>query len=134
MRARARSSWFGRVEEVGHAFNVQLPEVAEAGSAQEPLGFLRAHARAQSRPAAGERLRHAMKETEAVEHRRHRVAIVLQAVGGLRLDDEERTVGFEQPVDLAQRLDRRREIVDAVADGDEIELSAWLLAAEGDLQ
>src|SRR5207249_12310260 len=55
-------------------------------------------------------------------------------VRGLRLDDEERTAGFEQPVDLAQRLDRRREIVDAVANGNEVESPAGLLRAESDLQ
>ena len=56
--------------------------------------------------------------------RRHVVPVVFEPVGDLRLHDEQRAGRFQQPADVRERLYRLREIVDAVACGDQVEAAA----------
>ena len=62
---------------------------------------------------------------------RDRIDVVLELVGGPRLDDEQRALGLEQRAYFFERRLRRGEIVDAVAGGDEVETFAAIEIAGG---
>ena len=65
-----------------------------------------------------------MKDAKPVKHGGYRIAIILEPICDLRLDDEQCSLELAQTADPSQGLFRRSEIMDAVADGNQVE--AWL--------
>ena len=72
-------------------------------------------------PALRERLGHAVKHAEPVEHCTDGMNIVLEPVLGLELEHQEGAFGIESAANLTENRIRVRQIVHAVEGGDERE-------------
>src|SRR5438067_7547345 len=101
--ARSRGfSWLGRVEQIHRALDIELFEATESRTADQFFGPRWPETGAQTGASLRQRLGHAVKQAETVEHRRHGIAVVLEPVRGPRLDDEQRSLGIEQGAQLLQ--------------------------------
>jgi hypothetical protein len=121
-RQRSRS---GGIEEVGLTFDVERFNSAEPGCTEQRFGTFGSHAGAEPGTASGQRLRHAVEQAETIIHRRDRTDIVLDPIRRPRLDNEQSAIGLHEMTQLPQRLARRREIVNAIARGDEVKAFAF---------